>query len=134
MSHVTISTPNAPTPTAPLVQGIRWESLVFVSGQLPRDPATGTITSTDIAGQARQALENVGAVLEAAGSSVAQCLKVTCYLTSIGDMPAFNEAYRAAFGDTLPTRTTVEVSALATGALIEIDAIATTNDGPGSAR
>lgn len=106
---------------------------MFVSGQLPRDPVTGAIAATEIRGQARQALENLRAVLEAAGSSLSQCLKLTCYLTRIEDMAAFNDVYRTFFGDTVPTRTTVEVSGLATGALVEIDAIAVSGDEPGGA-
>jgi 2-iminobutanoate/2-iminopropanoate deaminase len=98
--------------------------LVFCSGQLGLDPATGQFAATDTAGQARQVLRNLAAVLAAAGSSLGQVVKVTVFLTDLNDFAALNAEYAAAFGDHKPARSTVEVSRLPKDARVEIECIA----------
>lgn len=111
-------------PTAPLTPGISWNDVVFVSGQVPRN-REGEIVGTTIGEQTREVIANLRRVLDASGVSLDRVVRTTVYLTSISDMAGMNEVYRAEFGETLPTRTTVEVSALGNPAyLVEIDAIA----------
>lgn len=111
-------------PAAPLTPGVSVDDLVFVSGQVPRN-AGGEIVGTTIGDQTQEVIENLRRVLDAAGASLDRVVRTTVYLTSITDMAGMNEVYRAAFGEKLPTRTTVEVSALGNPAyLVEIDAIA----------
>jgi reactive intermediate/imine deaminase len=98
-------------------------SLVFVSGQLAFD-ASRTISATDIAGQTRQAVNNLEAVLREAGLGLADVIKVTVWLAKAADFGAFNESYAAAFGETTPARSTVVCSLVLPEALIEIEAIA----------
>jgi 2-iminobutanoate/2-iminopropanoate deaminase len=119
-----VSTPNAPAAIGPYSQGIIGTgSLVFCSGQLPIDPATG-IMPAQVKEQARQSLLNVKAVLEAAGSSMDQICKTTCFLADIKDFAAFNEVYSEFFGKNPPARSAVGIAALPKGALVEIEAIA----------
>lgn len=111
-------------PSAPLTPGISVDNLVFVSGQVPRNPG-GDVVGTTIGDQTREVIENLKRVLDAAGTSLDRVVRTTVYLTSIADMAGMNEVYRDAFGEALPTRTTIEVSALGNPAyLVEIDAIA----------
>jgi 2-iminobutanoate/2-iminopropanoate deaminase len=112
------------SPAAPLTPAISWNDVVFVSGQVPRDPS-GNIGGTTITEQTREVISNLECVLEAAGTSLEQVVRTTVFLTSIGDLEAVNEVYREFVQKLLPTRTTVEVSALTNPAyLVEIDAIA----------
>ena len=99
-------------------------SLVFCSGQIPLDPATGVLVTGDIAVQARRVLDNLAAVLAAAGCSLADVAKTTIYLTDLADFATVNEVYGAAFGAHRPARATVGVSSLPKGARVEIDAVA----------
>lgn len=109
----------------PYNAAIKTEELVFVSGQLPTDPSTGEFPA-DIAGQTTQALANLKAVLEAAGSSTAQVVKTTVFLSDINNFGAMNEVYSAFFAGTeYPARSAFAVAALPKGALVEIEAIAT---------
>ena len=117
-----IVTDQAPAAIGPYSQGISTESLVFVSGQLPIDPATGVMPE-DVAAQAKQSLANVKAVLEAAGSSMEKVVKTTIFLADIADFAAFNEVY-ARYFTSKPARSCVAVKALPKGALCEIEAIA----------
>ena len=111
-------------PAAPLTPGISCGEMVFVSGQVPREPS-GSISGSTIGAQTSEVIRNLQRVLEAAGTTLDRVVKTTVYLTSIGDMTGMNEVYREAFSGLLPTRTTVEVSALGNpGYLVEIDAIA----------
>jgi 2-iminobutanoate/2-iminopropanoate deaminase len=99
--------------------------LVFVSGQVPIDPATGALIDGDVAAQTTLALAHVGAILRAAGSGLDRVVKTTIYLTDLaGDFATMNEAYRAALGPHAPARATVGVAALPLGAAVEIEAIA----------
>jgi 2-iminobutanoate/2-iminopropanoate deaminase len=113
----------APFQGSPYSQAIRAGELVFVSGQLGVTP-DGTIVGATIEEQTEQALANVGAILEAAGSGLDRLVKTTVYLTSLANFPGMNDVYRRHVGDVPPARATVEISALPTGAMIEIDAIA----------
>lgn len=120
-----VRTDAAPAPVGPYSQAIRLGELVFVSGQIPLDPATGEIVEGEIEDQARRVLANLRAVLEAAGTDLARVVKTTVYLTDIGLFPRVNAVYAEAFAaEPAPARATVEVAALPLGALVEIDAIA----------
>jgi len=119
-----IATAAAPAALGPYAQAVKAGGLVFCSGQLGLDPATGQFAAADTAGQARQVLRNLAAVLAAAGSSMAQVVKVTVFLTDLNDFAALNAEYAAAFGDHKPARSTVEVSRLPKDARVEIECIA----------
>ena len=118
-----IETKNAPAAIGPYSQAITTGGLVYTSGQIPIDPASGSIAANDIAGQARQAIQNLAAVLEAAGSGLDKVVKTTCFLTSMDDFALFNEIYAELFPGK-PARSCVEVSKLPKGALVEIEAVA----------
>ena len=118
------STEKAPQAIGPYSQGIEAAGLIFVSGQLPLDPATGQLAAPDIAGQTKQALENLRAVLEAVGAALRDVVKTTVFLCDMGDFAAMNEVYAQFFTDECPARSAVEVSALPRGAQVEIEAIA----------
>ncbi len=114
----------APQPIGPYVHAVAVSgTLVFVSGQIGIT-ASGELVAADVRAQTRQALENLRAILEAAGSSLAHVVKTTVFLRSMQDFAAMNEVYAEFFGAAPPARTTVEVSALPRGALVEIEAIA----------
>ncbi len=119
----TIETKNAPAAIGPYSQAKAVGGLVFASGQIPIDPATGNIEASDIAGQTRRAAQNLAAVLEAAGSGLDKVLKTTCFITDMNAFAAFNEVY-AEFFPGKPARSCVEVSRLPKGALVEIEAVA----------
>ncbi len=119
----TIETKNAPAAIGPYSQAKVAGGLVFASGQIPIDPATGNIEASDIAGQTRRAAQNLAAVLEAAGSGLDKVLKTTCFITDMNAFAAFNEVY-AEFFPGKPARSCVEVSKLPKGALVEIEAVA----------
>ena len=118
-----IETKKAPAAIGPYSQAITTGGLVFTSGQIPIDPASGSIAANDIAGQARQAIQNLAAVLEAAGSGLDKVVKTICFLTDINDFAVFNEIYAELFPGK-PARSCVEVSNLPKGALVEIEAVA----------
>lgn len=117
-----IVTNNAPGAIGPYSQGYEVAGLVFASGQLPVDPATGSMPE-GIAAQAEWSCKNVGAILEAAGSGFDKVVKTTCFLADIADFAAFNEVY-AKFFTSKPARSCVAVKDLPKGALCEIEAIA----------
>ncbi|MBW2417511.1 MAG: reactive intermediate/imine deaminase [Deltaproteobacteria bacterium] len=120
-----VRTIGAPEPVGPYSQAVVLDGIVFLSGQIPLDPESGEMVGGEIEDQARRVLANLRAVLEAAGSSMAQVLKTTVYLTDLSLFPRVNAVYAEHFGsDPAPARATVEVSALPLGAGIEIDAIA----------
>lgn len=119
-----VSADGAPRAIGPYSQGIRAGPFVFVSGQIPLDPATGKIVEGGIEAQTERVLNNLRAVLEAAGSSLDRVVKTTVYLTNLKQFAAFNETYRRYFPSDPPARATVEVSSLPGGVLIEIDAVA----------
>jgi 2-iminobutanoate/2-iminopropanoate deaminase len=121
-----VRTERAPAPFqgAPYSQAIRSGDLVFVSGQLAIDPETNQMIEGGIAEQTERVMANLGAILEEAGSGLAQLVKTTIYLANLGDFAEMNEVYGRHVGSNPPARATIEVSALPQGALIEIEAIA----------
>lgn len=121
--HV-ISTPDAPQAIGPYSQGVEAAGLVFVSGQIPLDPASGEVVQAAFADQARRALANLGAVVAAAGLERSQVIKVTVYLTDLARFGEFNEIYGAFFGDHRPARAVIGVAALPRAAQIEVEAVA----------
>ena len=116
---------SAPAPIGPYSQAIKCHELVFVSGQLALNPATGELVGPDAASQARKALEHIEAILEASGSGLARVVKTTIFMTNLADFPAVNEVYAKFFPLDPPARSTVQVAALPKGAKVEIEAIAT---------
>jgi 2-iminobutanoate/2-iminopropanoate deaminase len=121
-----IRTEKAPAPFqgAPYSQGIRAGDFVFVSGQLALTPGGNEIVGETIQEQTQLALQNLAAVLEAAGSGIDKLVKTTVFLQNLGDFTGMNEIYAQHVGDQPPARSTVEVAALPSGALVEIEAIA----------
>jgi 2-iminobutanoate/2-iminopropanoate deaminase len=120
----TVSTDAAPAAIGPYSQAIRTGNLLFCSGQVPLDPGSGELVKEDVDGQARRCLENLAAVAEAAGGSLADAVRCTVYLTDMNDFARVNEVYAEFFGgDDPPARVAVAVAALPKGADIEIDAI-----------
>ena len=120
-----IKTDKAPAAIGPYSQGVQVGNLVYVSGQIPIDPATGAFAGDDIVTQTHQVLKNVGEVLAAAGTSMDKVVKTTVLLKSMGDFVTVNEIYATYFtGEILPARAAFEVAALPKGALVEIEAIA----------
>ena len=120
-----ISTPNAPAAIGPYSQAVdSGAGLVFLSGQLPLDPATGAFPEGGIQAQTRQSLRNVQAILAAVGLSLANVVKTTVFLADMGDFAAMNEVYAEFFAEPFPARSAVAVKALPKGALVEIECIA----------
>jgi 2-iminobutanoate/2-iminopropanoate deaminase len=116
----------APAPVGPYSQAVVAGGLVFASGQIPLDPASGRLVPGEIEAQAERVLENLRAVLEAAGASLDRVVKTTVYLTDLALFPRMNAVYARYFtADPKPARSTVQVAALPLGAEVEIDAIAT---------
>src|SRR5690606_30816792 len=124
MSKSVIRSDRLPTPVASYSPAVRVGQLVFVSGQIPLEPATGQLVSGDIEAQTRRVLDNLGAVLEAAGLSYADVAKVTAYLADMQDFAAFDAVYRTYFPVDPPARATVSVLGLPRGARLEVEAIA----------
>ena len=119
-----VNTEKAPAAFGPFSQAIKTDSFIFTSGQLPIDPDTGKVIDGDIINQTRQVLNNLKAILNEAGSALKDVVKATVYITSMDDFQAVNEIYSEFFSDPLPARSCVEVSGLAKGAKVEIEAIA----------
>jgi 2-iminobutanoate/2-iminopropanoate deaminase len=119
-----ISTKDAPGAIGPYSQAIRSGDLLFLSGQIPTDPATGQLVTGDIVAQTRRVMENLRAVLAAAGCTFADVVRTTIYLVDLGHFTAVNEAYGSYFEPPYPARATVQVAALPRGAQVEIDVIA----------
>ena len=123
-----ISTSNAPAAIGPYSQAVdSGAGLVFLSGQLPIDPATGAFPEGGIQAQTRQSLRNVQAILAAEGLSMANVVKTTVFLADMGDFAAMNEVYATFFIEPFPARSAVAVKALPKGALVEIECIASKN-------
>jgi len=123
MSRTPIHTEQAPAAIGPYSQAVRMGATVFLSGQIPLDPATGDIVTGDISAQARRAFDNLQAVCEAAGGSLAQVARLGLYVTDLGDFAAVNAVMADYFDAPYPARSTIEVSGLPKGAAFEVDAI-----------
>jgi len=123
-SRDSLATPDAPAAIGPYVQAVRAGGWVFLSGQIALDPATGVMVDGDAAAQTERVLQNLQAVLAAAGSGLAAAVKATVYLANLDDFAAMNAVYARFFPQNPPARSTVEVSRLPRGARIEIDLIA----------
>ena len=119
-----ISTTNAPAAIGPYSQAIKVGELVFVSGQLPIDPATGDFAEGGIKELTRQSLTNMKAILEEAGTSMANVVKTTVFLADMNDFAAMNEVYAEFFAAPFPARSAVAIKTLPKGALVEIECIA----------
>lgn len=124
MSKEIVSTDKAPAAVGPYSQAVRAGNLVYTAGQVPLDPATGKMAEGGIQIQVEQALDNLRAVLEAAGSSLEQVIKTTVFLQNMDDFAAMNEVYARFFSGEPPARSAVEVARLPLGALVEIEAVA----------
>jgi 2-iminobutanoate/2-iminopropanoate deaminase len=119
-----ILTDKAPAPIGPYSQAVKCGGLVFTSGQIPMDPATGAIVGGDITVQTERVFENLKAVLAAAGTSLERAVKVSVFLTDMGQFVKVNEVYGRYFREPFPARSTVQVAALPKGVAVEIEVIA----------
>ena len=119
-----IETKDAPKPIGPYSQAVRAGGFIFVSGQIPLDPATGQVVEGNIVPQTRQALNNLAAILREAGSSLEKVVKTTVFLANLDDFSSFNQVYGEFLGASRPARATVQVARLPKEALLQIDAIA----------
>lgn len=123
MARIPISTDKAPAAIGPYSQAVRRGGFVFLSGQIPLDPASGQIVEGDISAQARRVFDNLRAVCAAAGGSFDDVVRVGIYLTDLGDFAAVNAVMAENFQAPFPARSTIEVSGLPRGARVEVDAI-----------
>ncbi len=119
-----VSTEKAPAAVGPYSQAVRIGDLVYTAGQIPLDPATGKMVSSAIEAQTRQVLTNLSAVLEAAGSGLDSIVKMTVFMTDLGQFAQMNAVYAEFFPGEPPARSAVEVVALPLGAMIEMEAVA----------
>jgi 2-iminobutanoate/2-iminopropanoate deaminase len=119
-----VSTAGAPKAIGPYSQGIVANGLVFTAGQIALDPATGEVVAGGVAEQTARVLENLGAILSAAGSGLDRVVKTTVFLADMADFGAMNEVYARAFGDHKPARSTVAAAGLPRGVRVEIEAVA----------
>jgi 2-iminobutanoate/2-iminopropanoate deaminase len=126
-----ISTKTAPAAIGPYSQAVEASGFIFLSGQIPLDPGTGKMIEGDISAQTERVLDNLGAVLKAAGCDFAHIVKTTIYLVDLNDFQLVNDIYGKRFTRNPPARATVQVSALPRGAKVEIDAIASLPQLPG---
>ena len=124
MKKEIVSTKDAPAAIGPYSQAIKAADLVFISGQIPLDPASGETSGDSIEAQTERVMKNLEAVLKAAGSDLDKVIKTTIYLTDLNDFAVVNGIYGSYFNDSPPARATVEVSGLPKGVKVEIDAIA----------
>ncbi|MGY0558974.1 RidA family protein [Lysobacter sp. A286] len=123
MSRTPVHSDHAPAAIGPYSQAVRMGQTVFLSGQIPLDPATGEIVAGDVTAQARRSFDNLKAVCEAAGGSLEQVARLGLYLTDLGDFAAVNAVMADYFQAPYPARSTIEVSGLPKGAAFEVDAI-----------
>ncbi len=125
MNKEVVNTEKAPAALGPYSQAIKFGNLLFSSGQIPMDPATGEIVADDVENQTRQVLENVRAVLEEAGTSLDKVLKTTVFIKNMDDFGKINDVYAEYFTENPPARSTVEVARLPKDVQVEIEVIAT---------
>ena len=119
-----VHTDRAPAAIGPYSQAVAANGFLFTAGQIPLDPATGQVIAGDVSAQTERVLDNLGAVLEAAGTSWSAVVRTTVFLHDMNDFPAVNQVYARVLGTARPARSTVQVAALPRGVLVEIDAIA----------
>jgi 2-iminobutanoate/2-iminopropanoate deaminase len=124
MSKEVLSTDKAPQAIGPYSQGVRAGGFLFLSGQIPLDPATGLIQGSDIVQQAEQVMENIESLLSAAGLEFGDIVKTTIFLVDLSDFSAVNEVYSKRFPSDPPARSTIEVKGLPRGAMVEIEVTA----------
>ena len=124
MSTKPIQTDSAPAAIGPYSQAVTANGFLFTAGQIALDPESGQIVAGDVVAQAERVLANLKAILDAAGAAWSDVVKTTVYLNDMNDFPRVNEVYARALGSARPARSTVQVSALPRGVLVEIDAIA----------
>jgi len=122
-----ISTDNAPQAIGPYSQAVKTGNLIFISGQIPLDPKTGDIVDGSIEDQANQVLDNIKSICEAAGHGLEDIVKITIFLTDLGNFSIVNEAMKKYFSEPYPARATIEVSGLPLGVDVEIEAIVATD-------
>ena len=127
MTIKTINTDNAPAAIGPYSQAAVAGDMLYVSGQIPLDPSSGEVVDGGVSAQAKQVLENLKAVVEAAGSDLSKVVKVTIYITDMGQFAVVNEIYGTYFSSPFPARACVEVSQLPKGVEVEMDAIVQLN-------
>ena len=123
-TRASVSTPDAPQAIGPYSQAIRAGQFLFLSGQIPIDPATGEVVAGDVRAQTRRVLDNIGGVLDAAGGSMDAVVKTTVFLIDLADFTAMNDVYAQAFEAPAPARSTVQVSRLPRDVRVEIEAVA----------
>ncbi|MGD0101979.1 MAG: RidA family protein [Acidobacteriota bacterium] len=119
-----IETKNAPSPIGPYSQAVRANGFVFVSGQIPVLPDTGSVVEGGVAEQTHQVMKNLSSILNAAGTGLGKVVKTTVFLSNLDHFSEFNQVYGEYFGDAKPARATVQVARLPKEVLVEIDAIA----------
>jgi 2-iminobutanoate/2-iminopropanoate deaminase len=119
-----IATEKAPGAIGPYSQAVKVGTFVFTAGQIPLDPATGKLVEGDIAAQTEQVMQNLSAVLEAAGTSLSRVVKTTCFLANLDDFAQFNEVYGRYFGESKPARSTIQAARLPAGATVEVECVA----------
>jgi 2-iminobutanoate/2-iminopropanoate deaminase len=119
-----VATDDAPAAIGPYSQGQVIGNLVFTAGQIPLDPVTMDVDGSDIETQTERVMQNLDAVLQAAGSSMSRVVKTTCFLVDLNDFQAFNAIYGTWFGDHKPARSTVQVAKLPRGVLVEVECVA----------
>ena len=119
-----IETKSAPAPIGPYAQAVRANGFLFLSGQIPVDPATGAVVQGDIAEQTHRVMKNIAAVLEAAGSDLGRVVKTSIFLKNLDDFPEMNRIYAEYLGMNRPARATVQVARLPKEVLVEIEAVA----------
>jgi len=123
MSKSVISTDKAPAAIGPYSQAVRAGNTAYLSGQIPLDPATGEVVAGGIREQANQAFKNLAAVAEATGGSLADCVKLTLYLTDLSQFGEVNEVMKQFIAEPYPARATIGITALPKGAMFEVDAV-----------
>jgi 2-iminobutanoate/2-iminopropanoate deaminase len=119
-----VATEDAPAAIGPYAQGLVVGNLLFTAGQIPLDPYSMDVDGEDIETQSERVMQNLDAVLTAAGSSLSRVVKTTCFLVDLNDFQAFNAIYGRWFGDHKPARSTVQVSKLPRGVLVEVECVA----------